>query len=347
MLEKNNFKKNDNKLFNETLKGINKSKTPIWFMRQAGRYLPEYREVRNNVNNFMEFCYNPKLASKVTLQPIDRFDFDAAIIFSDILVIPDALGLDVSFVKGQGPIVKGTSDDLSKLKFNINKLNPVYEAIELARSNLSTEKTLIGFAGCPWTLATYIIEGGSSRDFIKTKELAYSNPSYFNELINILTESIIEHLIEQVKAGAEVLQIFDSWSGVLTESQFNKWTIEPAKKIVNGVKSVYPEIPIIGFPKGAGTLYKDYSIKTGVDAISFDQNMSRKWICDNVDIPVQGNLDPVLLASNKDEALKEVANILDCFKGKAHIFNLGHGILPHTPIENVESVIEFIRSYGN
>lgn len=335
----------DKNLFSAKLSGKKDGSVPVWFMRQAGRYLPEYMEVRNTTSNFLEFCYSPNKASEVTIQPINRFDFDSAIIFSDILVIPDALGMDVSFVKNEGPKIIPL-ENINSLKFNQEKLSPVYEAIKITRRNLAQNKDLIGFAGAPWTLATYMIEGGSSRDFLKTKSLAYSDPKYFAQIIEILVDSVAKHLIKQIESGADVLQIFDSWAGALTPSEFFKWTIEPTKKIVSLVKSKYPDTPIIGFPRGAGVLYKDYAEITGVDAISFDQHMPCDWIAENIKIPVQGNLDPVLLLSNKDEAVKQTKIILDTFKNKPFIFNLGHGILQHTPVENVEAVVKKVKEYA-
>ncbi len=346
MLDKKDSRLND-KLFLNALSGRLSKNIPIWFMRQAGRYLPEYLEVRNTTSSFLEFCYSPEKASEVTLQPIRRFDFDAAIIFSDILVIPDALGMNVKFIKNEGPVLEAlkTASDIKKLTFNVEVLNPVYEAISITRGRLTSNKALIGFSGAPWTLATYMIEGGGSKDYLATKTWAYGNPESFSQIIDILVDSISQHLINQVKAGVDVIQIFDSWAGVLSESQFQKWVIEPTAKIVSIVKAQCPDTPIIGFPKGSGIFYKEYATKTGVNAISFDQNMPCGWIKDNIEIPVQGNLDPVLLLSNKDEAVKQAKYILDTFKGRPFIFNLGHGILQHTPIENVEAVVNFVKNY--
>jgi uroporphyrinogen decarboxylase len=334
-------------LFVNTLLGKKQDKIPVWFMRQAGRYLPEYMEIRNTTSNFLEFCYSPEKASEVTLQPIRRFGFDAAIIFSDILVIPDALGIDVKFIKNEGPVLKALEiSEIKSLRFDQRKLKPVYEAIALTRTNLSPDKALIGFAGAPWTLATYMIEGGSSRDFLKTKSMAYTDPENFGAIIDVLTHCVSHHLINQIEAGADVLQIFDSWAGALSEDQFNRWVIEPTGKIVQNVKKQYPDVPIIGFPKGSGVIYKDYAEKTGVTAISFDQNMPCGWIHENIKIPVQGNLDPVLLLSNKKAAVESTKIILDKFKDRPFIFNLGHGILQYTPIENVQAVVDTVKNYA-
>ncbi len=346
MIDKKTDLSDNDKLFLKALSGKETSRKPIWFMRQAGRYLPEYMKIRSNVSNFLELCYSPELASEVTIQPIDRFGFDAAIIFSDILVIPDAMGVDVKFQKGEGPVLSVTQNqkDLAKLSFDEKKLKAVYEAIKLTRERLSSQKALIGFAGAPWTIATYMIEGGSSRDFTKIKSLSYSDYNFVKKLIDILADSISVHLINQIKAGADALQIFDSWASVLSGELFNDFIIEPTKKIVENVKAEFSNIPIIGFPRGVGVLYKDYAEKTGVDAISFDQNMPYEWIKNNIKIPVQGNLDPVMLMSNKEKSLQYSREILSSFADRNFIFNLGHGILPETPIENVEAVVNLVKN---
>lgn len=341
-----------NKLINTLLKKEKFSNPPIWIMRQAGRYLPEYRAIRSDVKNFLELCYNPKLASEVTLQPIRRFDFDAAIIFSDILVIPDALGIKVEFVKNEGPKLEALTNqfDLKKLKINhIEKhLSPVFEALELTKSQLSKDKALIGFSGSPWTLATYICEGGGSKHFDIVKELMIRDEKFFSELIEILTESIITYLSLQIKAGADVVKLFDSWAGVLSEDQFRKWVINPTKKIVKEIRLRHPQTPIICFPKGVGALYENFAREIDCNAIAVDQNLPRNWIKNNLQkdlgIVVQGNLDNYLLAfGNKQRIEKEVLEILKTFGEHPFVFNLGHGILPETPIENVELVVKLVR----
>lgn len=323
------------------------NEVPIWLMRQAGRYLEEYRQVRSTTNSFLEFCYNPEKASEVTLQPIRRFDFDASIIFSDILVIPDALGVNVSFQTGEGPVLqKISAKDICNLKYNPNKLQPVYEAIKLVRQELAPEKSLIGFAGSPWTLSTYMVEGGGSKDFHNVKSWAYADPTSFSKLIYILADSIIEHAIAQIEAGVNVFQFFDSWAGtVAAGDEFTKWVIEPTAYIVSKIKGKYPDVPIIGFPRGAGVSYLEYAFKTGVDAISVDYNMPIEWIAEKVDIAIQGNLDPVLLKNNKQQALVQASKILNIMKGRKFIFNLGHGILPETPIENVEALVKLVKNF--
>jgi uroporphyrinogen decarboxylase len=325
---------------------------PIWIMRQAGRYLPEYMKTRSQIDNFLDLCYNPTLACEVTLQPIKRFEFDSAIIFSDILVIPDALGIKVDFVKNHGPKLAkfDLTKDLKDLKIsNINNhLAKVYEAISLTRLKLSNDKALIGFCGAPWTLACYMIEGGGSKNFDKVREMALKNEELFAELIEILTESLEIYLTSQIKAGADIIKIFDSWAGILPPSQIQKWIIDPAKKIVNYLKENHPEIPVIYFPKAIGVNYEKFARDVDCHALAIDQNLEKNWakkhLQQNLNKTIQGNLDNFLLAfGDKKDIEKEVKNILDTFNDKPFIFNLGHGILPQTPIENVELILKIIR----
>ena len=325
---------------------------PIWIMRQAGRYLPEYMKTRSQIDNFLDLCYNPKLACEVTLQPIKRFEFDSAIIFSDILVIPDALGVKVDFIKNHGPKLAkfDLENDLKNLKIaNINNhLKNVYEAISLTRSKLSNDKALIGFCGAPWTLACYMIEGGGSKNFDKVREIALKNEELFAELIEILTESLKIYLTSQINAGADIIKIFDSWAGVLPPTQIQKWIIDPAKKIVNYLKENHPEIPVIYFPKAIGVNYEKFAQEVDCHGLALDQNLEKNWakkyLQQNLNRTIQGNLDNFLLAfGDKKDIEKEVRNILDTFNDKPFIFNLGHGILPQTPIENVELILKIIR----
>lgn len=341
-----------NKLINTLLKKEKFSQPPIWIMRQAGRYLPEYREVRSNVKNFLELCYTPKLASEVTLQPIRRFGFDAAIIFSDILVIPDALGVKVEFVKNEGPKLQKVSskDDLKSFKReNIKShLQPVFEALALTKSKLDKDVALIGFSGAPWTLACYMIEGGGSKNFEQTRKVAIQDEEFFSELIEILTQSIITYLSQQISAGADVVKLFDSWAGVLPPQQLRKWVIEPTKKIVAELKKLHPQIPVICFPRGIGMMYEEFAREVGAQGLALDQNLEKKWVRknlqENLGQVVQGNLDNILLAfGSKKEIEKEVFQILESFGEQPFIFNLGHGILPETPIENVELVMSLVR----
>ncbi len=324
-------------------------KIPFWFMRQAGRYLPEYRAVRKNFVNFLEFCYTPEAACEVTLQPITRYGMSAAIIFSDILVIPDALGVDVKFAEGHGPILKPISDisELSQKNF-CERLEPVYEAIRLTRKSLSSQTALIGFCGLPWTLACYMIEGKGSRDFQSVRQTALRKKEFFTQLIDILTESVIVHSLEQIKAGAQAIQLFDSWAGVLSEQEFWDYSIIPSKKITAAIKEKYPNIPVIGFPRLAGSKTIDYAKNTGVDAVSFDGSISLEIAKNELQkyVIVQGNLDSVLLAEDKNESIKQTKKILETLGDKAFIFNLAHGILPHTPIDNVSAVCDVIKNYS-
>jgi uroporphyrinogen decarboxylase len=341
-----------NKLINTLLKKEKFSIPPIWIMRQAGRYLPEYREIRSNVKNFLELCYNPKLACEVTLQPIRRFGFDAAIIFSDILVIPDALGVKVEFVKNEGPKLEKISnqEDLKKLKTNNIKthLNPVFEALALTKSKLDRSKSLIGFSGSPWTLACYMIEGAGSKNFESVRKSAIQNQEFFSNLIEILTQSVIEYLSCQIKDGADVVKLFDSWASVLPPSELQKFVIEPTKKIVLELKKLHPNTPIICFPRGIGVNYLEFARQVKCDAIAIDQTVEKNWAKKNLqqdcDIILQGNLDNVLLAfGSKKEIEEEVLQILKVFSHHPFIFNLGHGILPQTPIENVELLLKIIN----
>jgi uroporphyrinogen decarboxylase len=337
-----------------TLSGEKFKIPPIWMMRQAGRYLPEYREIRSKADNFLELCYNPKLASEITLQPIKRFGFDGAIIFSDILVIPDALGIEVKFVKNEGPKLQKTLNEKSLLKLNLNNienhLSRVFESIDLTKSKLDEKTTLIGFSGSPWTIATYMVEGGSSKNFENVRTLAIFDSQFFQKLIDILVEAISIYLIKQIKAGVEVIKLFDSWAGILPESEFNKWVIIPNKKIIENVRKQYPEIPIILFARGSGILYEDVTSNIKNVALAIDQTLPKKWakeiLQDKFERIIQGNLDNILLASGSEEQIeKEVLDILNYFNDKPFIFNLGHGVLPHTPIKNIERVMKVLRDY--
>lgn len=334
------------------LTGETLSRPPIWFMRQAGRYLPEYRKIRARMTNFLEFCYSPLQAAEVTLQPIKRFELDAAIIFSDILVIPDALGRDVSFMSGRGPVLSPlenigevsaiTPEDLR------NHLAPVYEAIGRVREGLSNDIALIGFAGAPWTVASYMIEGGSSRDFGKLKSWAYGRPRDLETLLSILAEAISEHLIAQIEAGADVVQVFDSWAGAVAASEFDRWVINPMAEIVKRVKAVHPEVPIIGFANKAGLMHDPYVQKTGIDGVSIDSSVPVSWAASTLQsrCAVQGNLDPQLLVAGGAALEHEAGIILETLGQGPFVFNLGHGIVPETPPAHVARLVEFIRSWS-
>ena len=320
----------------------------FWFMRQAGRYLPEYREVRSGIKNFLEMCYNPKAATEVTLQPIRRYGMDAAIIFSDILVIPDALGVSVRFEEKKGPVLipVQTMDALDQLQWNKEKLFPVYEALRLTRSALPEETALIGFAGSPWTLACYVVQGQSDQAFESVRQKAKDDSTFFSRLIDMLTKSVISHCLLQIEAGAEAIQLFDSWAGVLNAEEFKRWVIEPNKQIVKALKEAYPHIPVIGFPRGAGEKFLEYVKETRVDGVSIDSSITLQWAKHNLQpiCVVQGNLNPVLLAENRDAMLAQAKEIISELATGPFIFNLGHGILPHTPVENVQALCSYLKN---
>lgn len=320
-------------------------------MRQAGRYLPEYQLIRKQQKSFLDLCYNKDLITEITLQPIKRFNFDAAIIFSDILVIPHALGLNVTFIENIGPIVQKISspEDLKLLHpLDNSKLQPVYEGISLVRSKLPSDKVLIGFTGAVFTLLTYIIEGrgGYKTNFEETKLSIFNKKTLIDELILILEEAVITHIINQIEAGVDLIQIFDSWAGILAEEEYFEYVIKPTKRIVASVKNKYPHIKIIGFPRLSGKLYHNYIEETKIDCISLDPLVSLSDAAlMQQKVIVQGNLDPLILLSNKEIIKLKVTNICEALGKGNFIFNLGHGILPSTPIENVEYLIELVKSY--
>lgn len=340
---------NSSNIFLSCFEKEHSGKIPFWFMRQAGRYLPEYRAVRKNFTDFLEFCYKPEAACEVTIQPIRRYGMSAAIIFSDILVIPHALGVDVRFAEGHGPILEPVTDiaGLSKERF-AETLEPVYEAIKLTRRELSAETALIGFCGLPWTLACYMLEGRGSRDFQKVRQAAFSRKEFFGKLLDMLTGSVISHSLEQIKAGAQAIQLFDSWAGVLSEQEFRDYSIIPSKKITSAIKEKYPQVPVIGFPRMAGSKIIDYAKLSGADAVSFDGSISLAVAKNELGkyAVAQGNLDPVLLAEDKNKACTQAKKILETLGDKAFIFNLAHGILPHTPTDNVSAICDIIKNHS-
>ena len=320
-------------------------------MRQAGRYLPEYMEIRKNAGDFLSLCYAPDLAAEVTLQPIRRFGLDAAIIFSDILVIPDALGQGVRFEEGEGPVLDPvrTLSQVQQLSHKglRERLSPVYEALARVANELPVEAALIGFAGAPWTVATYMVEGGSSRDFLIVKSWAFSDASGFRQLVDVLVDAIADHLISQIRAGAEVLQIFDTWAGVLPEREFIRWCVEPVREIVSRVHNSFPEVPIIGFPRGAGVGYKLYATETGVSAVSIDSSVPLEWAAQELQkvCAVQGNLDPIMLLAGGDSMIEATREIMSALGEKPFVFNLGHGIQRTTPPEHVSTLVDAVRSF--
>jgi uroporphyrinogen decarboxylase len=322
---------------------------PFWLMRQAGRYLPEYRELRKGAASFLEFCLSPDRAVEATLQPIRRFGMDAAILFCDILVVPHALGWQVEFREGEGPVLAKLTrrEELEGLELGGvgERLAPVYETVRRVASNLPPETALIGFAGGPWTVATYMVEGGSSRDFFTVKRWACSDPEGFAILIDRLVEATILHLAAQIEAGADVVQIFESWAGVLDAASFRRWVIAPTRRIVDALRARFPDARIIGFPRGAGLMYRAYVIETAVSAVGLDSmvpcSIARTTL--QATVPVQGNLDPMLLALGGAAMEQAIAEIVQTFKNGPFIFNLGHGVLPETPVENVARLAELVR----
>jgi uroporphyrinogen decarboxylase len=331
------------------LKGEIVDPPPVWLMRQAGRYLPEYRALRQGAPDFLAMCFAPERAAEATMQPIRRFGMDGAILFSDILVIPFALGRPVAFREGEGPVLEPLRrrEEAAALPRDgvVEKLAPVYEAVRQVVHTLPAETALIGFAGGPWTVATYMVEGGTSRDFATVKSWALGDPVGFGMLIDRLTQATIAHLDAQIAAGVEAVQIFDSWAGVLPEAAFRRFVIAPTKAIVASLKIKHPDVPIIGFPRGAGLLYRAYAEETGVSALSLDSavpcGIAQKTLQSR--LPVQGNLDPVLLRVGGAALASAVTNIRASFAAGPHIFNLGHGVLPDTPVEHVARLVELVR----
>lgn len=326
------------------------SPVPVWMMRQAGRYLPEYRKVRKQAGDFLDLCYNSELAAEVTLQPIKRYGFDAAILFADILLIPDGLGQNVRFGENIGPILEPISSkaDFDKLSVDNlhNHLAPVYETVKRVRAGLSKETALIGFCGAPWTVATYMISGRGSPDQKVARLAAFRREDWVQELIDLLVTTSVEYLCKQVENGADVLQIFDTWGGNLGELEFEQWCVRPIAAIVRGVKEKYPEVPIIGFPRNAGVRYIDFIEKTGVDGVSLDTSVSLEWARDHLDeaCVLQGNLDPLAVVAGGERLEIETRRILDIMAKRPFIFNLGHGLIPETPTENVGRVVDIIRA---
>jgi uroporphyrinogen decarboxylase len=323
------------------------SPPPIWIMRQAGRYLPEYREARKKVSSFLELCYTPELAAEVTLQPVRRFDFDAAILFSDILVVPDALGQSVRFEEGRGPLLDPIGKSFGALDPStiVDRLQPVLEAIRLVRSALSPDKALIGFCGGPWTVATYMIGGRGTVDQLAARRMALEQPEEVRSLIDVLVEASSAYLIAQLKVGADVVKIFDSWAGNLDEQGFHAWAVEPVRRIVEKVRAAVPGARIIAFAKGAGARLGDYARRVRPDAVAVDWTLpmvtARKLVAEPV--ALQGNLDPLRLKVGGQVLDDGVDVILSAMAGRAHIFNLGHGITPDVPIGHVARLVERVR----
>ena len=324
--------------------------TPIWLMRQAGRYLPEYRALRAQKGGFLALASDPETAAEVTLQPIRRFGFDGAILFSDILMVPWALGQDLTFGPGEGPRLAPPLIDtaLSALNNAPQRLQPVYRTVARVAAALPSQTSFLGFAGSPWTVATYMVAGRGSKDQGETRRFAYRDPAAFAEIIDAIAETTIDYLAGQIEAGVEAVQLFDSWAGSLSPEQFERWVIEPNARIVAGLKERCPAVPVIGFPKGAGAKLSAYAERTGVDAIGLDETVDPVWADRSLPagMPVQGNLDPLALVTGGETLARAADHILDAFRDRPHIFNLGHGILPDTPVAHVETLVERVRSRG-
>ena len=321
-------------------------------MRQAGRYLPEYRRLRAQVSSFLDLCYTPDLAAEVTLQPVRRFATDGAILFADILLVAHAMGQPLDYVEGTGPVLEPIRSDqavakLAPIEMAEKQLRPVAETVRRVVAKLPQDVALIGFAGAPWTVATYMVEGGSSSDHLITRRWAYGGEDGFEALIARLVEVTIRYLGMQIEAGAEAVQLFDSWAGSLSETGFRRWCIEPMAKIVTALKVLYPHVPVIGFPKGAGVLYEEFARTTGVDAVSIDASVPAVWAATELQpqVVVQGNLDPAVLMLGGAVMKAETKRILDTLAAAPLVFNLGHGILPKTPPQHVGELANHIRAW--
>jgi uroporphyrinogen decarboxylase len=333
----------------EVLEGYSQRIPPVWMMRQAGRYLPEYKKVRQKAGSFLELCFNPKLAAEVTVQPVRRFQFDAAILFSDILVIPHALGQQVTFEVGEGPRLPPLPEigGLSALRKEVDqdKLAPVYETIGLVKAILAPETALIGFCGAPWTVATYMIAGRGTPDQAPARIFAYREPDIFSALIDILVEASASYLVRQLQAGVDVVQLFDTWAGVLPPEEFDRWSIEPARRIIEKVRQQVPGAKVIGFPRGASTNLVRYIERVPVNAIGLDWTIDRAFAREQLQsrVAVQGNLDPLALLAGGAALDRSVDAIVAAFAERPFIFNLGHGILPETPVAHVEQMLKRVR----
>lgn len=338
------------KLILRALKGETLPTPPIWMMRQAGRYLPEYRATRAQAGDFLKLCYNPELAAEVTLQPIRRYGFDAAILFADILLICQALGADLWFETGEGPRLSPitTGAELAGLKpahAIHDRLSPVYETVRRLARDLPSETTLIGFAGAPWTVATYMIAGRGTRDQGPAHALKAADRATFQGLIDLITEATIDYLSEQVKAGAEVVKLFDSWAGSLKGDDFTDFAVKPAARIIAELKSRHPGLPIIAFPREAGEGYIGFARTTGADCVALDNSVTPEWAAAHVQVDgcVQGNLAPGHMVTGGEALVRETRHVVEAFRNGPHIFNLGHGITPDADPENVRLMIDTIR----
>ena len=330
------------------LRGERREPPPLWMMRQAGRYLPEYRQLREDKGSFLDLVYDKDSAAEVTLQPLARFpQLDAAILFSDILIVPFAIGQNLTFVAGEGPrltppLANSTLDQLTPFEA---RLDPIYETVRAVRERLHPDKTLIGFAGSPWTVATYMIAGQGSREQAEARTLAYRDPGAFAAIVERIEAVTFDYLAGQIAAGVEAVQLFDSWAGSLAPAEFERWVIAPTARLVERLTAAHPTVPVIGFPKGAGGKLGAYARETKVGAIGLDETVDPSWADGELpkQLPVQGNLDPLALRAGGAALETSIRRILDAFADRPHIFNLGHGILPDTPIAHVEELIALVK----
>ena len=333
------------------LKGERRDPPPMWLMRQAGRYLPEYRELRAVRGGFLDMAYDPETAAEITLQPLRRFPFDGAILFSDILVVPHAMGMDLSFVAGEGPRLAPPLSDarIRDLKPEIERLEPIYETVRRVKAQLSPQTTFLGFAGSPWTVATYMIAGQGSREQAEARQLAYADPAKMDSSLDIVASITVDYLSRQIEAGVDAVQLFDSWSGSLSPIQFERFVVRRTAWIVGELRKRHPGTPIIGFPKGAGGKLRAYAAETGVDAIGLDETVDPSWAAKELPagMPVQGNLDPLALVAGGEGLRDATMRILDAFADRPHIFNLGHGIQQTTPIAHVEELVALVKGRGS
>lgn len=333
----------------DCLRGERAESPPVWFMRQAGRYLPEYRALRADKGGFLDLVYDSEAACEVTLQPVRRFGFDGAILFSDILIVPHAMGQNLEFLAGEGPKLSPplVESELAGLSADPSRYDPVYQTVRLCREQLAPDVTMLGFAGSPWTVATYMIAGEGSRDQHAARAMAYADPGKVEAIIGAIIDQTVGYLRGQIDAGAEAVQLFDSWAGSLAPDEFDRWVIEPNARIVAAIKDSHPDIPVIGFPKGAGEKLPRYAERTGVDAVGLDETLDPEWAHAALPkgMPVQGNLDPMLLLAGGDRLDRTIRHILSALADRPHVFNLGHGIDRHTPIAHVERALGVLRDW--